>query len=266
MYSEKPTSLYYRWCPSSVQTDPRLKRLNLKQHGFYRLLLDAMWQHDMAKIEDSYEACRFWIPVDRRDWKEITDMLVSVGLLHRDNGFLRSPELEREASAAYSKSKHASKSVRTRWDKHAESLDRADTDVIRTNYERNTPILSNPIQAESNKPPKSPRKPDEQFEVPSWVPSEPWADFCELRISRNRKTWTLGAKKRTIAELAKLRNQGHDPGDVLNQSVQRGWMGVFPLKAHHQPKGGNDEPEVNPEEWERAWEAEQAQKAHRNGR
>lgn len=155
MYSEKPTSLYYRWCPSSVQTDPRFRRLTLKQHGFYRLLLDAMWQHELARIEDSFEAVRGWVPIDRRDYKTCIDWLVGVGLLRRVDGFLHSPELDGEYSTAISRSKHASKNAQSKWDNYRKSQRPTDAAADSGQCGGSAPILSVPIRTEL--PPISPK-------------------------------------------------------------------------------------------------------------
>jgi hypothetical protein len=64
---------------------------------------------------------------------------------------------------------------------------------------------------------------------PDWLPHESWAAFLEMR-KKIRAPLTDSAVARTWAELEKLQAQGHDPGEVLWQSVQNAWRGVFPLK------------------------------------
>ena len=60
-------------------------------------------------------------------------------------------------------------------------------------------------------------------------------DFAEMR-KKMRKPLTDRAIALTLSELEKLA-----PGDdekkiaILNQSIQRGWQGVFPLKDDHKP-------------------------------
>ena len=60
-------------------------------------------------------------------------------------------------------------------------------------------------------------------------------DFSEMR-KKLRKPLTDRALSLTLSELEKLA-----PGDdekkiaILNQSIQRGWQGVFPLKDEHKP-------------------------------
>lgn len=74
-----------------------------------------------------------------------------------------------------------------------------------------------------------------EAEIPEWVPAEQWADFVEHRKQLKAKL-TDRAVKMAIKELAKLRDAGHEPAAVLEQSIVNGWKGVFPIK------GGNVHP------------------------
>ena len=69
--------------------------------------------------------------------------------------------------------------------------------------------------------------------LPEWVPKEEWEAFVEMRLRKG--TLTNYAKKLIADKLAKLQSMGHDPGDVLRQSVERGWKGVFPVKPEDKP-------------------------------
>lgn len=68
-------------------------------------------------------------------------------------------------------------------------------------------------------------------EMPEWLPTEAWEMWDRFRKKKDSKAWSADAKKLSIRELGKLQNQGHDPASVIEQSVQRGWTGLFPLKA-----------------------------------
>lgn len=70
------------------------------------------------------------------------------------------------------------------------------------------------------------------FVLPSWVPEEPWNGYVALRRQK-RAPGTERALKLIIKDLDKLRTEGHDPGDVLDNCVKRGWIGIFP------PNNGN---------------------------
>lgn len=65
--------------------------------------------------------------------------------------------------------------------------------------------------------------------IPDWIPQETWQAYKEFRIRKKAPLTDLAVKK-TIIELEKLKKSGHNPKDVLEQSVYRGWTGVFPIR------------------------------------
>lgn len=69
--------------------------------------------------------------------------------------------------------------------------------------------------------------------IPDWIPAEAWAGFVEMR-KKIRVPLTERAILLTIADLKKLRST-EDIGAVLDQSTQRSWRSVFPVK--HQNGG-----------------------------
>jgi hypothetical protein len=84
-----------------------------------------------------------------------------------------------------------------------------------------------------------------RFALPPWVPVETWEDFKQMRKAI-RKPLTDGAAIRTVRDLEKLRAEGQDPVACLDQSIQRGWQGVFAVS-----NGGNGHGPVTAEERER---------------
>jgi hypothetical protein len=87
-------------------------------------------------------------------------------------------------------------------------------------------------EEEANASPSStpaPRKRAAPFVRPDWVPAEPWDAFVAMRI-KNRKPMTDHAKTLAVSELAKLAEDGHPPGAVLNQSTFHSWLGLFKIK------------------------------------
>jgi len=66
--------------------------------------------------------------------------------------------------------------------------------------------------------------------VPDWVPKEQWDGFVAMRV-KVRKPLTPRAAQLLFADLAKLRDDGHDAEKVLDQSTLNCWKGVFPIKA-----------------------------------
>jgi hypothetical protein len=74
---------------------------------------------------------------------------------------------------------------------------------------------------------------------PDWLPLESWAGFMEMRKSCHRPL-TPRAQELIIKKLAKLRAEGHDPARVLDQSVERGWQGIFPIKDDYNGNGNHN--------------------------
>lgn len=68
------------------------------------------------------------------------------------------------------------------------------------------------------------RKPE--IVIPDWIPQSAWTGWL---ASRKAKA-TPHVVELAIGKLEKLRRDGHDPGEVLNQSSLNGWRGLFPLK------------------------------------
>ncbi len=66
--------------------------------------------------------------------------------------------------------------------------------------------------------------------LPDWLPPEAWADWHEFRNSR--KGWTAKARELSIGTLDRLRRSGHAPRAVINQSIERGWTGLFEVKGN----------------------------------
>jgi hypothetical protein len=74
---------------------------------------------------------------------------------------------------------------------------------------------------------KEPKKGELVF--PDWLPAEVWAEWHAFRNSG--KSWTKRARQLSLSRLCKLYEEGHDPRSVVEQSIERGWTGLFPVKA-----------------------------------
>jgi len=70
----------------------------------------------------------------------------------------------------------------------------------------------------------------EKFILPIWIDKDTWEAFLEMR-KKKRAIPTERAKQLLVKELEKLRGEGNDPNEVLNQSIMRNYTGVFPLKG-----------------------------------
>lgn len=66
-------------------------------------------------------------------------------------------------------------------------------------------------------------------DLPEWLKPEDWQAYLDHR-NKLRKPMTDEAQRRAIAELDKLRGHGNSAGAVIQQSLLRGWVGLFPVK------------------------------------
>lgn len=70
--------------------------------------------------------------------------------------------------------------------------------------------------------------------LPEWLPGDVWDDWHSYRNAR--KGWTAKARTLSLRTLTDLRDQGHDPRKVVEQSIERGWTGLFPV--HDRARAG----------------------------
>jgi hypothetical protein len=92
-----------------------------------------------------------------------------------------------------------------------------------------TPIV--PVEGSTEK--GIPEPEPAAFTLPDWVPADAWAGFMEMR-GRKKAPNTDRAKQGLVNKLDRLRLEGFAPGDVLDQSTERGYTGVFPIHVDYQ--------------------------------
>lgn len=76
----------------------------------------------------------------------------------------------------------------------------------------------------------------ERFVPPDWIDPEDWKAF-EAQRRKKRAADTDHARRLVVRELEKLRDQGHDPTAVLQQSIRAGWIDVYPLRTERASVG-----------------------------
>lgn len=68
------------------------------------------------------------------------------------------------------------------------------------------------------------------FAPPDWVPIDLWNAWLEVR-RKKRAPNTDEALRLSVLDLERFKAAGHEPRTVLEQSVKRGWQGLFETKA-----------------------------------
>lgn len=84
--------------------------------------------------------------------------------------------------------------------------------------------------------------------APDLVPPEVWQAF---RASRQalRAPLTPPAEVLLVAKLRRLQAEGHDPRRVVEQSIERGWKGVFAIDAEKRAEKGSARAQTNAAIW-----------------
>ena len=82
--------------------------------------------------------------------------------------------------------------------------------------------IKEPSKAKSNGAPAA------SFQVPDWIPAEPWSAWLDVR-KKLKAPNTDRALQLAAKELDRLKSEGHDPTAVLDQSTARGYRGLFPV-------------------------------------
>ncbi len=91
------------------------------------------------------------------------------------------------------------------------------------------PALTPALQIKSKRKEQPPQAVAVTFRPPDWIDPTAWDGYLGMR-KRKRAPPTDHALSLVVAELEKLRRQGHDPTAVLDQSTRSAWTDVYPLK------------------------------------
>jgi len=69
------------------------------------------------------------------------------------------------------------------------------------------------------------------FVLPDWIPVDAWAAFMEVRKSKKAKN-TDYALSLLVKAMEKIKGDGLDPLEALNNSIKAGWSDVYPPKGN----------------------------------
>ena len=201
---------YYKRHLGDYARDTR--HLSMAEHGAYTLLLDYFYATERPIPDDRCERIANAYATDEQ--KAVRNVLNEFFTL-TDDGWIQNKALSVIRDCA-DKSLKAKEAAEKRWSK------KRNADAMRTQCERNASHYSTtPLNKGAAKTP-----PDG---LPDWLPEQVWTDWHDYRNSR--KGWTKKAKQLSLSTLKTLRDQGHDPKAVVEQSIERGWSGLFPIKS-----------------------------------
>lgn len=145
--------------------------------------------------------------------------LVDAGLFHNNDGIL-SPN-------NWDKRQYKSDSSKERVERHREKKRNVTTPLPVTPPEQ----IQNRTDTEHNI--KKKEGGNFVLRLPDWLPLEDWNDYLEMRDKKGKGKATNRAKQLVIIKLNELRERGHDPGKILQQSIINGWTSVFEIKENN---------------------------------
>lgn len=208
--------------------------LTLEERGAYSTLLDYLYDRG-EPLTGNIRMLAGFLDVSVRKAESVVASLIAKGKLERlADGRLTNKRFEkmRENDAKTSDHKAEIGSVGGRQSsenrkKHKENKD-GGKQVLETGSSypeaRSQRLESKKKESNGAHAPLLP-----SLEFPTWWPSEAWGGFVEMR-KKIKAPLTDAAVKLCIAELSGFRSSGHDPVAIINQSTQKGWRGLFPLK------------------------------------
>lgn len=86
-----------------------------------------------------------------------------------------------------------------------------------------------------NKNVKNVKNDKEEIIYPDWLDMEVWSEFKKYRKNGKGK-FTVYAQQLAIKKLEKLKAAGNDPSEVLKQTIEHGWSGLFEIsQTYHNP-------------------------------
>lgn len=77
---------------------------------------------------------------------------------------------------------------------------------------------------------KTPQGGDSGETLPPWMPAETWKAFKEHRRML-KSPMSQKAEQLILRKLHAFMDAGQNPEEIINQSIERGWKGVFPLNG-----------------------------------
>jgi hypothetical protein len=99
---------------------------------------------------------------------------------------------------------------------------------------------------EKKNPPKPPKGGKSDFVLPSWIDLETWNDWLQVR-TKKKAVNTDRALRMAVTELERLKGLGYDPKAVLEQSIFRGWPGLYEIHSHKPIGNGAPSVPISPE-------------------
>lgn len=215
-------------------------RLSLLQHGSYTVLIDSCYDREQfPTLEQAIE----WTWADSVEEIEAVKFVLRKFFILEDGIYVQNRI--REEIAEYHEKANINKRIAIdRETKRKESNTNRErtVDEASPNHKPLTknqePVTNNQEPRTKNQEPKESNSKElrvtrliiSPIQIPDWIPVDAWNDFVDSR-KKLKKPLTQVAIKLAISSLSKLKSEGSDPKEVLEQSILNGYSGLFPVKS-----------------------------------
>jgi hypothetical protein len=205
---------------SKARNDERIARLEdlagLEGYGFYFKMLEIVAESMDASnsTEMTYSLSRWGrqLNISTKKFIFLAQCCVDVGLMFTqrcdDNMVVNIPNLLKYR------------------DNHTKNLQVTSKQELELEIDKEVDI-----EVEKTKTKSADKSAVEPLPTPDFLDAELWNDFIEVRKGLKAKN-TVPAIKALITQLSKLKDQGHDPAEVVRTSIRSSWKDLYPLKAN----------------------------------
>lgn len=227
------------------------RHLSWEEDAAYRRLLDVYYSTEKPIPTDHRSACRLVLATTDAQ-REAVQVVLREFFQQTESGWINK-RADAEIAIMRARQQSQRAKAKMRWHEHNTEPGIA-ADMPRHNGNHATASNSDadamppiPTPTPTPIPRKEKSKPTPRADgagcsppIPDWLPPADWQAFVEHR-KRVRAPMTAFAQGRAIAELGRLRQDGHDPGAVIGQSIMQGWKGLFPLHSTTTRRNIHDE-------------------------
>ncbi len=228
------------WCKLWAEwgTDPKVQMMSENMRCRHVMLLCLRCEHETNELSD--EEVAFYMRLTLEDVAKTKELFIQKGFIDKKWNVLKWTKRQDYVSPA-------AKRMRAIRERERNMLRNGEYEPDSTEPLALAPALAREIDREIDRekeehPPNPPTggKRSLPFVLPNWIPCEVWDAFLIVR-KRRRAASTHFAHRLVVKELEKLRDEGHDPVEVIEQSIRSGWTDVFPLRSKN-VNGTHDRP------------------------
>jgi uncharacterized protein YdaU (DUF1376 family) len=196
----------------------KTRHLSILEHGVYNLILDAYYDRERPLSET--EAIRFSGARTDEELRAVKNVLSEFFI--EENGVFSQTHADEHIAEFHKRQKTNRKLGAIGGKRNAKRIASKSLSEIEANDKpSHKPLaISHKERSKEGEGAASP--------LPVWLPENVWADWHSFRNSR--KGWTAKARELSLRTLTDLHERGFDPRAVVNQSIERGWTGLFPIR------------------------------------